>query len=127
MQREANAIGPIEVPKQSLARQWQEGHQKAKHPNPKKDGDSSSPARRQVLEGVDDADVFLQGEVSQEQDGHLCGQHGQGADDLTLAAVHPGLSMPVVLAAELQVIRTDHEEVDAHQPVCTCREGFKDL
>lgn len=121
VQRETNSIGPVEVAEQSLAGQWQEGNYEAKHPYPQKDGDSSSPARRQVLERVDDADVLLQGEVCEEQDGHLGGQHGQRADDLALRAVHPGLRMLVVLAAELQIVRTNHEEVDPHQPVCTCK------
>lgn len=123
VQREADAVGPVEVPKQSFTRQRKEGNDKPKHPYSKKDGDSSSPARGQVLEGVHNADVLLQREVREEQDGHLGGQHGQGADDLTLTAVHPGLSVSVVLAAVLQVIRADHEEVDAHQAVRTCPEG----
>lgn len=122
VQWEANSIGPVEVAKQSLEGQWKEGNNKAKHPYPKKDGDSSSPARCQVLERVHDADVLLQSEVSEEKDGYLSGQHGQRADDLTLTAIHPGLSVPVVLAAKLQIIRTNHEEVDAHQSVCTCKE-----
>lgn len=121
VQREANTIGPVEVTKQPLAGQRQEGNNEAEHPNPKQDGDSSSPAWGQVLERVDDADVFLQGEICEEQDGHFSGQHGQRADDLTLTAVHPGLRVPVVLAPKLQVVRANHEEVDAHQPVCTCR------
>ncbi|TNN42287.1 hypothetical protein EYF80_047549 [Liparis tanakae] len=121
--READAVGPVEVAKQPLAGQRQKGDDEAEHPNPEKDGDGSSPPGRQVLERVDDADVLLQSEVGEEEDGHLGGQHGQRADDLALTAVHPGLSVPVVLAAELQVVRPDHEEVDAHQPVCTCEEG----
>lgn len=123
MQRETNSIGPVEVAKQPFAGQRQQGDNKSKHPYPEEDGDSSSPAGRQVLERVDDADVLLQSEVSEEKHRYLGGEHGQGADDLTLTAVHPGLSVPVVLAAELQIVRSDHEEVDAHQPVCTCREG----
>lgn len=121
VQWEANSIGPVEVAEQPLAGQRQEGNNKTEHPYPKKDGDSSSPARRQVLERVDDADVFLQSEVSEEKDWYLSGQHGQRANDLTLNAVHPGLCVPVVLAAELQIIQTDHEKVDPHQPVCTCK------
>lgn len=124
MQGEANAIGPVEVAKQPLAGQGQEGNHEAKHPNAEKDGDGSPPAWRQVLERVHDADVFLQRQIREEQHGHFGGQHGQGADDLTLAAVHPGLSVTVVLASELQVVRADHEEVDSHQPVSAwTREG----
>jgi len=108
VQREADAVGAVEVAKQPLAGQRQEGDDEAEHPDPEKDGDSSSPSGRQVMERVDDADVLLQSEVGEEEDGHLGGQHGQRADDLTLTAVHPGLSVPVVLAAELQVVRPDH-------------------
>lgn len=120
VQREADSIGPIKVAKQSLTGQRQKGHNKTKHPYPEQDGDGASPAGSQVVERIHDADVFLQSEVSEEQDRDFSGQHGQRADDLTLTAVHPGLSVPVVLASKLQVIRTDHEEVDAHQPICTC-------
>lgn len=122
VQREANSIGSVEVTKQPLADQRQEGDDEAEHPNPEEDADSSSPSGCQVAERVDDTDVFLQSEVSEQKDRHLSGQHGQGADDLTLTAVHPGLCVPVVLAAELQIIRADHEKVDSHQPVCTCKE-----
>lgn len=101
VQWKANTIGPVEISKQALASKRQEGNDETKHPYPKKDGYSSSPARCQVLKGIYDADVFLQSEVGQEQDRYLGGQHGQGADDLTLTAVHPGLSVPVVLASEL--------------------------
>lgn len=73
------------------------------------------------MKRVHDADVLLQGEVREEQNGHFGGQHGQRADDLTLSAVHPGLSMSIVLAAKLQVIRTDHEEINAHQTISTCK------
>lgn len=127
VQWEANSIGPIKVSKQSLASQRQEGDNKAKHPNTEKDGDSSTPPGCQVAKRVDDADVFLQSEISEEEDGHFSGEHGQRADDLTLAAVHPGLSVSVILPSKLQVISPDHEEVDAHQPICTCnmtRPGF---
>lgn len=68
VQWKANSIGPIEVAEQPLADHWQDGNNKTEHPNPKKDGDGSSPARRQVLERVDDADVLLQSEVSEEKD-----------------------------------------------------------
>ncbi len=77
VQWEANSVGPIEVTKKSFAGQRQKGNNKTKHPYSKKDGDRSSPARRQVLEWVDDTDVFLQGEVSEEKDRYLSGQHGQ--------------------------------------------------
>lgn len=127
VQREANSIGPVEVTKQPLAGQRQNGNDEAEQPYTQKDGDSSSPSGRQVAERVDDADVLLQSEVSEQEDGHLGGQHGQGADDLTLTAVHPGLSVPVVLAAELQIIRADHEEVDSHQPVRACTEAQPSL
>lgn len=123
MKWEAHPVGAIEVAEQALAGQGQEGDHEAEHPDPQEDGDGAPPARRQVLERVDDADVLLQGEVGEQEHRHLGGQHGQGADDLALNAVHPGLSVPVVLAAELQVVRADHEEVDPHQPVRTCTEG----
>lgn len=114
MQWETNSIGPVKVAEKLLAGQRQKGNNEAEHPNPKKYRDSSSPARRQVLERVDDADVFLQSEISEEEDRYLCGQHGQRANDLTLNAVHPCLCMPVVLATVLQIISTDHEKVDPH-------------
>lgn len=101
VQRKADTIGPVKVAKQPLANQWEEGNNKTKHPYPKKDGDSSSPAGSQVLERVDYADVFLQREICEEQDRYFSGQHGQRANDLTLAAIHPRLGVPVVLASKL--------------------------
>lgn len=121
MERKTNSIGPVKVAERLLAGQRQKGNNEAEHPNPKKYRDGSSPARRQVSERVDDADVFLQGEISEEEDRYLCGQHGQRTNDLTLSAVHPCLRMPVVLATVLQIISTNHEKVDPHQSVCTCR------
>lgn len=123
VKREADPVGAVEVAEQALAGQRQEGDHEAEHPDPQEDGDGAPPARRQVLERVDDADVLLQSEVGEQEHRHLGGQHGQGADDLALNAVHPGLSVPVVLAAELQVVCANHEEVDPHQPVGTCTEG----
>lgn len=114
MQRKTNSIGPVKVAEGLLAGQRQKGNNEAEHPNPKKYRDGPSPARRQVLERVDDADVFLQREISEEEDRYLCGQHGQRANDLTLNAVHPCLRMPVVLAPVLQIISTDHKKVDPH-------------
>lgn len=114
MQRKTNSIGPVKVAEGLLAGQRQKGNNEAKNPNPKKYRDSSSPARGQVLERVDDADVFLQSEIREEEDRYLCGQHGQRANDLTLKAVHPCLRMPVVLATVLQIISTNHEKVDSH-------------
>lgn len=123
VKREADSIGAVEVAEQAFAGQWQKGDHKAKHPDPQEDGDGAPPARCQVLERVDDTDVLLQGEVGEQEHRHLGGQHGQRADDLALDAVHPGLSVPVVLPTELQVVRANHEEVDPHQTVCTYTGG----
>lgn len=123
VKREADPVGAIEVAEQAFAGQWQEGDHKAKHPDPQENGDGAPPAWRQVLERVDDADVLLQGEVGEQEHRHLGGQHCQGADDLTLNAVHPGLSVSVVLATELQVVGANHEEVDPHQTVRTYTGG----
>lgn len=68
VQRETNSISPVKVAKKALADERQEGDNESEHPYSKKDGDRSSPAGCQVLEGVDDADVFLQSEVSEEED-----------------------------------------------------------
>lgn len=114
VKREADPIGAVEVAEQAFAGQWQEGDHEAKHPDPQEDGDGAPPARCQVLERVDDTDVLLQGEVGEQEHRHLGGQHGQRADDLALNAVHPGLSVSVVLSSELQVVRANHEEVDPH-------------
>lgn len=68
VQREANSVGSVEVAKQPLADQRQEGDDEAEHPNPEEDADSSSPSGCQVAERVDDTDVLLQGEVSEQKD-----------------------------------------------------------
>lgn len=125
VQRETDSVGPVEVAEESFADQREEGDDEAEHPDAQQDGDGASPAGRQVLERVHDADVFLQREVGEQQHRHLGGQHGQRADDLALAAVHPGLSVPVVLSSELEVVRSDHEQVDSHQPVCTCEDVIR--
>lgn len=126
VKREADPIGAVEVAEQTFAGQWHEGDHKAKDPDSQEDGDGAPPPRRQVLERVDDADVLLQGEVGEQEHRHLSGQHCQRANDLALNTVHPGLSVPVVLATELQVVRANHEEVDPHQTVRTYT-GGRDL
>lgn len=125
VKREAHPIGAVEVPEQALADQRQEGDDEPEHPNTEQDADRPPSARGEVVEGVDDADVLLQGEVGEEEDRHLGGEHGQGADHLTLDAVHPGLGVTVVLATELEVVGADHEQVNTHQPIRTCAGGDK--
>lgn len=76
VQRETNAIGSIEVFENPFKDQWQESNNKAQDPDNHQNGNSASAARGQVPERVDNADVFLQGEVCEEKHWHLCWQHG---------------------------------------------------
>lgn len=67
MQRETHAIGSIEVPENPLTDERQESNKKAHDPDDHQNGNSACAAGGQVSEWVDDADVFLQGEVGEEQ------------------------------------------------------------
>lgn len=120
MQRKTNPIGPVEVPELSFTHERQESNDKAQNPDSHQNGDGTPAARCQVAEWVDDADVLLQGEIGEEQNRDLGGQHGQRAYHLAGQAIHPGLCVAVILAPELQVVCTNHKEVDTHQTVGTC-------
>lgn len=76
MQRETHAIGSIEVSENPFTDERQESNNKAQDPDDHQNGYSTSTARGQVSERVDDADVFLQGEVGEEQNWHLGWEHG---------------------------------------------------
>lgn len=67
VQRETNAIRSIEVFENPFKDQWQESNNKAQDPDDHQNGNSAFAARGQVAERVDNADVFLQGEVCEEQ------------------------------------------------------------
>lgn len=120
VQGEAYAVGAVEVPEYSFADERQEGDDETQDPDGHQDGDGTTAAWRQVAEWIDDADVLLQRQVGEQQHTYLCGQHSQRAHHLTGRTVHPSLRVAVVLAAELQIVCTDHEQVHTHEAVSTC-------
>lgn len=76
MQRETHAIGSIEVSENPFTDQRQKSNNKAQDPDDHQNGNSASAAGGQVAERVNNADVFLQGEVGEKQNWHLRREHG---------------------------------------------------
>lgn len=72
---------------------------------------------RRWLKGKTNDQELLHGQISEQHDGNLRGQHSQEADDTTLQAVHPLLSILVVLATYIK--DSNEKQIDPHQTVCT--------